>query len=467
MAAVSVVIPLYNAQATIAQTLASLTAQTLHDWEAVVVDDGSTDRGPEMVASLSRADARIRLVTQANAGPAVARNRAMALARGSFLHFLDADDWLMPRGLEQLVAAVQETGAAYGAYEVRGADGGFLHEGPPSGPDLLEPSDFLRGNPLAPHAHLVRREAYRGLEFDTSMRQAEDYDLWVRLAARGVRWRAVRSTVSAYRSRPASLSKDFSAMLRSVQTVIGRAHAGCAPARPALLDAAMGRAALDIATMIAITGPGPLVDRAAAAFAGARGSKGITPAAGAGAAYWGMVFGACVPPVAEDPRARRLWPAIDAWWRRCEEEGWADAGLVTAGRNELARLMVTPAAVADALLDAAGTARRLVIVGLGHNGRRVLLRALERGLNVSVRDDRFGSGLGAPGLPAAAAVEPMDAPLAPGDAVLVTPLNDGPLVSRMRGPYPVIRWSVALDGLSHSVREQLGRAWPTVEPAAP
>lgn len=95
---VSIIVPLYNKERYIAQTLESVLQQSDTDWECIVVDDGSTDRGPERVAAYE--DERIRLIRQANAGPAAARNHGAREARGEWLLFLDADDELMSDNIE-------------------------------------------------------------------------------------------------------------------------------------------------------------------------------------------------------------------------------------------------------------------------------------------------------------------------------------------------------------------------------
>lgn len=90
---VSIVIPLYNKAPFIGRTLDSVLRQSFSDYEIIVVDDGSSDAGPELVAAYR--DPRVALIRQENAGPAKARNRGLAAARGEYIVFLDADDeWL-------------------------------------------------------------------------------------------------------------------------------------------------------------------------------------------------------------------------------------------------------------------------------------------------------------------------------------------------------------------------------------
>ena len=96
---VSVIIPLYNKAPFVRRALDSVAAQTFADFEAIVVDDGSTDEGGRIVAAY--ADARFRLIRQANAGPGAARNRGLGEAQGEFVAFLDADDEWLPEYLAE------------------------------------------------------------------------------------------------------------------------------------------------------------------------------------------------------------------------------------------------------------------------------------------------------------------------------------------------------------------------------
>jgi succinoglycan biosynthesis protein ExoO len=102
---VSVVIPAYNAQETIGRTLTSLIAQTLSDWEAIVVDDGSTDRTWHEIECWMKCDARIHGIRLSrNIKTPRARNHAIAAASGTWIAVLDADDWILPNRLAELVA---------------------------------------------------------------------------------------------------------------------------------------------------------------------------------------------------------------------------------------------------------------------------------------------------------------------------------------------------------------------------
>lgn len=105
---VSVVIPLYNKEPYVRRALESVAAQTFNDYEVVVVDDGSTDESARVVEAFAReTNARLRLVSQANAGPGAARNRGLREARGEFAAFLDADDEWLPDFLSEGVRLLE------------------------------------------------------------------------------------------------------------------------------------------------------------------------------------------------------------------------------------------------------------------------------------------------------------------------------------------------------------------------
>lgn len=104
----SVVIPAYNCAGTIGATLDSLLAQTFFDFEALVINDGSTDRTSELLAAYAARDARVHVITVENAGPARARNRGIEAAAGEYLCFLDSDDLLLPDAYERLISLADE-----------------------------------------------------------------------------------------------------------------------------------------------------------------------------------------------------------------------------------------------------------------------------------------------------------------------------------------------------------------------
>lgn len=244
---VTVVVPLYNTERYIAQTLASIAAQTFGGYEVVVVNDASTDKGPEIVSVFMKNDPRIRMVTQENRGLAGARNSGIRHARGTYIALLDADDLWHEEKLARHVAhldANPEVGVSYAASRFIDDDGhdmGFGQE--PQLHDIDAEHIFCR-NPVGNgSAAVIRRaalddiafqvEASEGLRtcwFDESFRQSEDIELWSRMAAL-TRWRfeGIPGPLTFYRVSTGGLSanveKQFETWCRMRDKIAGLAPA--------------------------------------------------------------------------------------------------------------------------------------------------------------------------------------------------------------------------------------------------
>lgn len=108
---ISVIIPVYNTAPYLRQCLASVASQTYHDLEIICIDDGSTDGSGEICEAFARKDARFVVRHQENAGESAARNAGMMLAHGTYLAFVDCDDWLDAGIYERLVHRMEETKA--------------------------------------------------------------------------------------------------------------------------------------------------------------------------------------------------------------------------------------------------------------------------------------------------------------------------------------------------------------------
>lgn len=188
----SIVIPLHNKAPYIACTLDSVLTQEFKDFEVLVVDDGSSDGGAQIVVQCN--DARVRLLRQANAGVAAARNRGIAQAQGQWVCFLDADDWLHPAYLSTLVHAQ----AQFPQADVVAAD--FIRvphtAGPWPKPWAVTPQPaavelitrlarrWMQGPTLSSSSVAVRRSRLMAMQpcFAPGESLGEDLDLWFRLA---------------------------------------------------------------------------------------------------------------------------------------------------------------------------------------------------------------------------------------------------------------------------------------------
>lgn len=108
---VSVVIPVYNGEAYIEKCIQSVIHQTYYALEIIIVNDGSTDGTAAIVKKYINSDKRIQLIEKANGGPALARETALAVAKGTYIQYLDSDDMLLENAIELLVVKAEETNA--------------------------------------------------------------------------------------------------------------------------------------------------------------------------------------------------------------------------------------------------------------------------------------------------------------------------------------------------------------------
>ena len=107
----TVIVPVYNGEATLRRCVESVFAQSFTDWELIVVDDGSSDGSNRLARELAAREPRMKLLTQRNRGVSAARNLALERASGEYVAFLDADDWISPDCYEKLTSALRESGA--------------------------------------------------------------------------------------------------------------------------------------------------------------------------------------------------------------------------------------------------------------------------------------------------------------------------------------------------------------------
>ncbi len=244
---VSVLMPTHDYARYLPEAVASLRAQTFDDWECIVVDDGSEDETPELLARLAAEDARVRPVRQDQAGPAVARNRALREARGEFVQFLDADDVIPPTKLADHVAELNADAGVDIVYgpslyfdddDLDGAPRTAIHDLDAPEPDRVDGAGtdvvavLLRENVLTIEAPLVRRTVFDELGgFDEQLRRITDWHFWLRCAIAGKRFKFVASEepVARIRVHGASLSHDWLAM-RLVEIEMRRKLSATLPA---------------------------------------------------------------------------------------------------------------------------------------------------------------------------------------------------------------------------------------------
>jgi len=227
MPLISVVIPVYNNETTIQETIESVLSQSFSDLELIVINDGSQDSTLKIVSSIL--DPRLKVFSYPNAGLAATRNRGVSHASGEYISFIDADDLWTPDKLEAQFKALQvnpQAAVAYSWTDWIDESGQFLRPGGHISVNgdvfaTLLVRDFVESgsNPL------IRTEALAEVGgFDESLPAVEDWDMWLRLAA-GYEFVCVPSPQILYRVSSSSMSSNVWKMEAGSLRVIERAFA--------------------------------------------------------------------------------------------------------------------------------------------------------------------------------------------------------------------------------------------------
>lgn len=224
----SVLIPLYNKARYIEDAIRSVMSQSYRDFELIVVDDGSTDDGPDRVMAFE--DARIRLIRQTNQGVSCARNRGIDEARGEIVCFLDADDWYRSAYLETIVSMAKRWpevsffGTGYCRVNARQERCGFQMPIDLTQLCVIEDcyAHYLRHGPfICTNSVAVRRELLVSVRpcFAPGESLGEDQDLWFRLGE-----------ISSLVYCPAELSAYRMEVTGSLTAIASRTNASLDPA---------------------------------------------------------------------------------------------------------------------------------------------------------------------------------------------------------------------------------------------
>lgn len=217
MPKVSIIIPAYNVAPFIGETLSTVFEQTFADFEVIVINDGSPDT-EDLERVLEPFIDRINYLKQENCGASAARNTGLRAARGEFVAFLDADDLWSPNYLEEQVRFLRDRDCdlvcadaevfSDSASEEKSYMESLMPDASPTAEVTFVGLLSAEQN-LITSGVVVRRELVleAGL-FDEALRNAQDFDLWLRLARHGTRMAYQRRVLLRYRSRSNSLSGD-------------------------------------------------------------------------------------------------------------------------------------------------------------------------------------------------------------------------------------------------------------------
>lgn len=205
---VSVIIPAYNVESYVAETLQSLQAQTFGDYEAIIVDDGSTDATQNVVKPFLK-DSRLQYVRhEQNRGAAEARNTALGVAKGEWIALLDADDIWLPTKLEkqtQLARSDPKANLIYSNILTFRSDGqerqAFKESKLPEG-DIT--ANIYSRNCISASSVLVKAHDLMAVGGFTNQKLVEDYDAWLKLAYNGIWAKKCAGPTVRYRIRAGS-----------------------------------------------------------------------------------------------------------------------------------------------------------------------------------------------------------------------------------------------------------------------
>ena len=216
---ISVVIPCFNCEVTLRETLESILAQSWPNLEIIAVDDSSTDNTHAILRGYAIRDKRVRVIRQANAGCGAARNAGIRHARGQFIGLIDADDLWAQEYLAahmQRFAADAKLGVSF--TRVRFIENDGMPTSETTRPKLsgIRPQDILQDNPCGCAMMVARRQVFVDIGlFNDKLRRAEDQEWLFRVALTPWKIEGIDRVMADYRNSPAGLSADLEAQFKA------------------------------------------------------------------------------------------------------------------------------------------------------------------------------------------------------------------------------------------------------------
>ncbi len=212
---VSIITPSYNSSSFILQTIQSVVDQTYSNFELIIVDDCSADNTSEIIKKHQKEDSRIHFIQlEENSGPAIARNKGIEKATGSYMTFLDADDIWKSDFIEKSIQTIDRTGVpfVFSSYERRDEDLNPLLD------DFIVPNkvtykDILKSNSISCLTAFLDIEQL-GKKYMPLIRKRQDMGLWLRYLKEIDYAYGIEEPLAIYRIRKSSLSRDKKALIK-------------------------------------------------------------------------------------------------------------------------------------------------------------------------------------------------------------------------------------------------------------
>jgi len=207
---VSIIVPVYNSEKFIYDTIKTVTDQTYENWELLLVDDYSTDKSAEIIKEYQQKDKRIKLFFNSkNSGPAISRNKGIEESRGRYIAFLDADDLWEPKKLEKQVAFMQEKDCPFSFTGYEFAD----KNGKPNGkkvyaPERLTYRQALRNTIISTITVMFDMQKLRKKDVYMPNVKSEDTACWWKVLKNIDQAYGMTEILSYYRRSAGSLSSN-------------------------------------------------------------------------------------------------------------------------------------------------------------------------------------------------------------------------------------------------------------------
>lgn len=217
---ISIIVPVYNTKGYIEHTIKSFIGQTLQDWEAIIVDDGSTDGSSEICDEFARKDSRIKVIHQTNQGQNSARNKGLDAAVGKYIMFVDGDDVLTPYALKELFDLAEKNDADYTIGQIYPVDSidrysfdGLYNLSHPVDQRYQKVFSWQNCEDsifweiewfMTVPCHIIKRELYEGIRFKETLNMGEDAITIKELLLKSKRIIVSPKYIYLYISRPSS-----------------------------------------------------------------------------------------------------------------------------------------------------------------------------------------------------------------------------------------------------------------------
>jgi teichuronic acid biosynthesis glycosyltransferase TuaG len=212
----TIITPIYNAEDFLADSLDSILNQSYQDWEAILINDNSTDGSLEIAQRFTQLDSRFKIINQSESGGAAkARNSGIEAAKGRFIAFLDSDDIWLPEKLNEQISFMKSNDidfsfTAYNFISEKGVLGDFV-----TVPNEVSYKTLLRGNIIACLTAVYDTKKL-GKVYMPDILKRQDFALWLKITKTGVNAVGINESFAHYRLRTGSLSSTkFNTMMHT------------------------------------------------------------------------------------------------------------------------------------------------------------------------------------------------------------------------------------------------------------